>query len=183
MSDGPRKGRRLSKDEDALWRGVTRSITPLDRKRLKRASEAEEGDAAEPAKPSRIKSPPLSPALPVKRREAPAPTPLDRKLKQKLSRGTQDVDARLDLHGHTQAEAHARLLTFLRRSQEKGASIVLVITGKGMRGDGERGVLRRQVPLWLKLPEFSALVVSFGDAAPAHGGEGALYVRLRRRRG
>jgi DNA-nicking Smr family endonuclease len=85
------------------------------------------------------------------------------------------------LHGFTQHEAHAALLRFLRNAVERDAHLVLVITGKG-RG-GEIGVLRRQVPQWLGLPEFRALVVGFEDAAIAHGGEGALYVRLKRGRG
>jgi DNA-nicking Smr family endonuclease len=60
---------------------------------------------------------------------------------------------------------------------------VLVITGKGGRSDGARGVLRRQVPQWLGLPEFRAYVVGFEDAHVAHGGEGALYVRIRKNKG
>ena len=69
------------------------------------------------------------------------------------------------------------LLRFLHRAQSNGAKTVLVITGKGGRSDSGRGVLKRQVPMWLALPEFRALVVGFADAAIGHGGEGALYVR------
>ena len=72
------------------------------------------------------------------------------------------------------------LLRFLHRAQTNGAKTVLVITGKGGRSDSGRGVLKRQVPMWLALPEFRALVVGFADAAIGHGGEGALYVRVRR---
>ena len=88
----------------------------------------------------------------------------------------------IDLHGKTQREAHAALVRFLRRAQREGARFVLVITGKGVRGsaDGERGVLRRQVPLWLQLPELRAYVVGFEAAHVGHGGEGALYVRIRK---
>jgi DNA-nicking Smr family endonuclease len=91
----------------------------------------------------------------------------------------------------TQMQAHAELLRFLRRAQAGGAKTVLVVTGKGFgarsRGgeheaDRERGVLRRQVPMWLALPEFRLLVVGFDDAHAGHGGQGALYVRLRRAR-
>ena len=77
------------------------------------------------------------------------------------------------------------MLRFLQAAQRDGAKFVLVITGKGARAQdehGERGVLKRQVPLWLKLPEFRAYVVGFEDAHIGHGGEGALYVRLRRAR-
>ena len=119
-------------------------------------------------------------AKPVPKPKEPALAPLDRRAKQKLARGTQAIDARLDLHGRTQSEAHAALLRFLHRAQAKGAKTVLVITGKGGSRESERGVLKRQVPMWLALPEFRALVVGFADAAIGHGGEGALYVRVRR---
>jgi DNA-nicking Smr family endonuclease len=66
--------------------------------------------------------------------------------------------------------------------QANGAKFVIVVTGKGARGTGEQGVLRRQVPLWLRLPEFRNLVVGFETAHIGHGGEGALYVRVRRAR-
>jgi DNA-nicking Smr family endonuclease len=114
---------------------------------------------------------------------APPPlAPLGRRLKQRVARGKQAIDARLDLHGLTQSEAHAVLLRFLRNAQARDARLVLVITGKGVRGDGERGVLKRQVPHWLGLPEFRSLIVGFEDAHVAHGGEGALYLRVRRAR-
>lgn len=105
-------------------------------------------------------------------------------MKQRVARGKEAIDARIDLHGLTQAQAHATLLHFLRNAQARDARLVLVITGKGGRGDGERerGVLRRHVPQWLGLPEFRSFVVGFEDAHVAHGGEGALYVRVRRTR-
>jgi DNA-nicking Smr family endonuclease len=81
----------------------------------------------------------------------------------------------------TQAEAHGALAAFLGGAQRRGVSVALIITGKGGTS-GERGVLRRQVPLWLRLPEFRMFVVGFENAAAAHGGEGALYVRLRKLR-
>ena len=116
---------------------------------------------------------------------APGLAPLERRQKKRLARGTLPIEARLDLHGCTQHEAHAALLQFLRRAQGQGAAYVLVITGKGRAGhDGFReiGVLKRQVPLWLAMPEFRGFVVGFEDAHVGHGGEGALYVRLRRAR-
>ena len=104
-------------------------------------------------------------------------------MKQRVVRGKETIDGRLDLHGLTQSEAHAMLLRFLRSASARGARLVLVITGKGSGGgDGQRGVLRRHVPQWLGLPEFRATVVGFEDAHIAHGGEGALYVRVRRPR-
>jgi DNA-nicking Smr family endonuclease len=103
-----------------------------------------------------------------------------------VARGNEPIDARLDLHGYTQARAHAALLAFLQRAQRDGARVALVVTGKGSgRGDAsasERGVLKRQVPIWLALPEFRPFVLGFEAAHVGHGGEGALYVRLRRQR-
>jgi DNA-nicking Smr family endonuclease len=104
-----------------------------------------------------------------------------RRLRQRIARGTHAIDGRLDLHGMTQSAAHDALQRFLRAAQARGGRIVLVITGKGS-GDptGERGVLKRQVPLWLRLAEFRSLVVGFESAGIGHGGEGALYVSLRK---
>ena len=178
--------RKLSADERALWGRVTRSLAPLKRRRS--AADRGGADAPEPNTKA-VPSPRAEPS--VTRGPSPAPkpapglAPLDRRLKQRLARGTEPIDARLDLHGRTQGEAHAALLRFLRRAQADGAKFVLVITGKGARaGDawGERGVLKRQVPLWLRLPEFRPYVVGFEDAHIGHGGEGALYVRVRRAR-
>jgi len=120
------------------------------------------------------------------RKAAPQVEPIERRQKQRLARGMAAIDARLDLHGKTQAQAHAELLRFLRRAQSDGARFVLVITGKGSLAgsDGsERGVLKRQVPLWLRQPELRGYVSAIEQAHVVHGGEGALYVRLRRQRG
>jgi DNA-nicking Smr family endonuclease len=176
--------RRLSSDERSLWQDVTRSIAPLSRRRAADAEDAEpapprpltKGAAKHPLRTSLTPAPPV--ARPAPRQQ---PAPLGRKARRRLARGADTIDARLDLHGMTQARAHGALLGFLRRSQGKGAKVVLVITGKG-GGDGERGVLKRQVPMWLRLPEFHELVAGFEAAGIGHGGDGALYVRLRRAR-
>jgi len=115
---------------------------------------------------------------------APPLAPIGRRERSQLSRGRKEIDARLDLHGMTQTRAHGALLSFLQRAHSEGLTFVLVITGKGKIGaEAERGVLRRQVPQWLSLPEFRSLVVGFEEAHIGHGGEGALYVRVRRARG
>lgn len=172
--------RRLSDEEAALWSGYARSITPLPGSRSR-------PPPAEPQKraPSVVRPPSPAPKAPL---PEPAPlAPLGRRLKQRVARGREPIDARIDLHGMTQAQAHAALLRFLQRAKAEGARIVLVVTGKGGRGaerdrSVERGVLKRQVPIWLALPEFRLLVLGFEDAHVGHGGEGALYVRLRRAR-
>ncbi len=92
----------------------------------------------------------------------------------------------IDLHGMRQDEAHHALRAFLRREQARGCKLALVVTGKGAAGDAvfgeERGVLKRSVPHWLRLPDLRPLVVGFEEAQPRHGGSGALYIRLRRSR-
>jgi DNA-nicking Smr family endonuclease len=182
---GKRRRRELSAEEHALWRGVARSVRPL-RKHARREAEDAEPVAAAPARPpakaKAVKA--VASPRPARPTTPPPLAPLARREKQKLARGRVDIDARIDLHGMTQAEAHMRLVRFLRRVQSDGAKFVLVITGKGARAsDPDRGVLRRQVPLWLQLPDLRDAVVGFEEAHVAHGGEGALYVRLRKARG
>jgi DNA-nicking Smr family endonuclease len=188
--------RQLSDEDQALWAGFARSITPLrqSRKTAEPTAKTISHSAATPAvAPSNAKPHPIA------RRETPPAAspplaPLGRRLKQRVARGREPIDARIDLHGMTQRQAHAALLRFLHRAQADGAKTVLVVTGKGSGqgsgrlssigdhpGESERGVLRRQVPLWLALPEFRPLIVGFDDAHVGHGGQGALYVRLRRR--
>jgi len=175
--------RQLSAEERALWSGFTRSITPLHGERAMNEPSAARGEAAP------IEAPSAAIAEPPARKPSPPLAPLGRRLKQRVARGREPIDDRIDLHGKTQKEAHAALLRFLRQAQASGAKTVLVVTGKGAGrqsarherdGASERGVLRRQVPLWLSLPEFRSVVVGFEDAHVFHGGEGALYVRLRR---
>jgi DNA-nicking Smr family endonuclease len=190
--------RPLSDDEQALWDGFARAIKPLKPK-AKSAKTAVKLANKTATKPStelsagKIGAKPLArptAKIPSLSRPAAAPSPpplapLGRRLKQRVARGREPIDARIDLHGMTQHQAHGALLHFLHRAQADGVKTVLVVTGKGLRKSsdgGERGVLKRQVPLWLALPEFRPLVVGFDDAHVGHGGEGALYVRLRRPR-
>jgi DNA-nicking Smr family endonuclease len=178
-----RGGKRvLSYDERVLWSMITRSVAPLPGRTIEDEAEHDAPPAAAPPLRTRatvvaekIVAPPLKP-------KAPPLAPLGRRMRQRVVRGREAIDARFDLHGLTQAEAHAALSRFLHSASMRGARLVLIITGKGGRG-GEAGVLRRQVPLWLALPEFRDLVIGFEDAHVAHGAEGALYVRLRRQRG
>lgn len=105
--------------------------------------------------------------------------PFERPVKRKLSRGKLKLEARIDLHGMIQSEAHGMLLGFLIRAHERGLRHVLIITGKGS-SMGSEGALKRAVPLWFSKPEFRYLISSHEVAAQHHGGEGALYVRLSR---
>lgn len=169
-----------------LWDTVAKQVKPL----RKRAHTAPLAVAAVEAV---VVAPPILPKivapLPAKPAKHPAPpvpplVALGRRERSQLSRGRKEIDARLDLHGMTQERAFRALATFLQRASYDGFSFVLVITGKGRTTgpDSERGILRRQVPEWLGLPEFRALVVGFEEAHIGHGGAGALYVRVRRGR-
>jgi DNA-nicking Smr family endonuclease len=182
----PRRKRGLSEEERALWESVAKQTKPL-RKRPRAAkprdvAPAVETPVAKPAAPPK----PLSSAKihPTPKPDLPPPlAPLGRRERSQLSRGRKEIEARLDLHGMTQTRAHRALSGFLQRAHSEGLTFVLIITGKGKIGaESERGVLRRQVPQWLSLPEFRALVVGFEEAHIGHGGEGALYVRIRRSR-
>jgi DNA-nicking Smr family endonuclease len=184
LPPSPRRKRALSEEERALWDRVAKEIKPLRKKpragKTEAASaEAETTAAAKPETPPKSLPPAKIPR--ATRPIAPPLAPLGRRERVQLSRGRKELDARLDLHGMTQTRAHRALFGFLRRAHSDGLTFVLVITGKGRAGaDPERGVLRRQVPQWLNLPEFRSLVVGFEEAHIGHGGEGALYVRIRR---
>jgi DNA-nicking Smr family endonuclease len=181
--------RSLTADEEDLWSVVARSVRPLRPRALgkTRAGAVEEKNKAviaetpRPAKTGAAAEPKVATSS-QRPAGAPALSPIMRREKQKLVRGRAAIDARIDLHGMTQTEAHAALRSLLQRSQASGAKFVLVITGKGMPNAplNGRGVLRRQVPQWLALPEFRRYVAGFDVAHAGHGGEGALYVRLRK---
>jgi len=183
-----RRRRILSTEERLLWESVAKQAKPLRRKatasKIAAGNAGEAGASERPEKAPVVRTnPPSEPARPLARPpEPPALAQLGRRERAQLSRGKKPIQARLDLHGMTQARAHRALQAFLHRAHGEGLSFVLVITGKGSSRDAEseRGVLRRQVPLWLGLPEFRSLVVGFEEAHVGHGGEGALYVRIRR---
>ncbi len=187
MPPSPRRRRVLSAEERALWDSVARQATPLRKK--PRAAKPDAVAAAPPAAAAkRTRSepvaPPRQPAQVSRPPSTPPLAPLSRRDRSHLARGRIEIDARLDLHGMTQARAHRALLQFLHRANHEGLRFVLVVTGKGRSAgpEAERGVLRRQVPEWLGQPEFRALVVGFEEAHIGHGGAGALYVRVRRSR-
>jgi DNA-nicking Smr family endonuclease len=170
-----------------LWARVTKSARPLGKPK---PAAALEPPKRSPQRQVKEKTPPtqaltkLPPrATPIARGEA-----LDRETARKLERGRLPVEARLDLHGMRQPDAHAVLRRFLKAAQHKGYRHVLVITGKGSEPDprrsfyegDERGVLRQAVPHWLAAPDLAPVVVSYSEAPRRLGGEGALYVRLRK---
>jgi len=147
-------------------------------------------DSGRPSRASQQQPPTQKPAA------TPPVAPLARREARRIVRDPESIDARVDLHGMRQREAYPALKGFLRASQARGHRLVLVITGKGSARDtaradyehwettpfyeSERGVLRRLVPEWLAKPELRDVVAGVSPAHPRHGGEGALYVRLRR---
>ncbi|MEX0852108.1 MAG: Smr/MutS family protein [Bauldia sp.] len=175
------RGRRRTPTEEelGLWQKVTETVVPIGRSAPPAPPKPE--DEGRPAMATTTTTAAKRPAAP------PSPVVLDRRTTSRLARGAIAIDARIDLHGLTQAAAHRRLAGFLGEAQASGVRAALVITGRGRPGGAagsaeERGVLRRVVPLWLAAPEFRSLVAGFGVAAPIHGGAGAIYVRIRRRR-
>jgi len=171
----------LSDEDRILWNKVARSAIPLRGKALPvdpveapeplaspRKDMAAAADAAfPPAKPGAVEKPQQGPRA------------LDRPTRDKLAKGRLQIEARVDLHGMTQSEAHSLLLGFLHRAYAMGIRHVLIITGKGS-SMGSDGILRKAVPAWFATPPFKPLVGSYEAAARHHGGGGALYVRLRR---
>lgn len=198
------RGRKLS-DAD-LWRHVTRDVTPLQPSLARRHLETplslpevrreEARETAErppkglPKTARRIqpgpppKAPPLKPRPELLHGDV---RDLDRRSADRLKRGQLPIEARLDLHGLTQVEAQRALEAFLAAGVAAGRRCVLVITGKGglgrAPGGSEAGVLRRAVPQWLNLPHNRERVLAFSYALPKHGGNGALYLLLKRQRG
>jgi DNA-nicking Smr family endonuclease len=186
----PRRRRALTDDERTLWDSVAKQARPLRKSPSKKKADAEAVAASETPRAATPKAAPAKPvAVPaVKVKASPPPPPslatLTRRERGRIARGKKEIDARLDLHGKTLIQAHGILRRFLTRAQADGASLVLVITGKGRTtSEGrESGALRREVPEWLSMAEFRVLVSGFEEAHIGHGGEGALYVRVRRAR-
>jgi DNA-nicking Smr family endonuclease len=199
--EGRRRGRFPSKEELELWAKVTRRDEPLARmRRFAReiaASQASQAasPAAPPQKPAGVRPPlpPLArPSIEPKSKPAALPPPeqFDPRAAKRIARGQREIDARLDLHGMRQQDAHAALRRFLARCQAEGHRHVLIITGKGSSAEAaenrdfwtseERGVLRRLVPHWLSEPSMRVHVVSYTESSIKHGGSGALYVTIRK---
>ncbi len=179
--------------DDELWWQIAESITPLQNRRrvpsVKPPPKADEGEAAPPRKARLLPAPKQAPAHKPTLAELSHDrlVDLDKRTGQKLVRGKLPLEGRLDLHGMTQEQAHGRLARFIETSAEAGKRCVLVITGKGLKPrsdkkEGETGVLRQAVPRWLNGAALRPLVLAIRYAQAKDGGEGALYVLLKRRR-
>lgn len=184
--------RALSKAEKDLWTHVTKDITrsTIDDTTFVAALE----QLSDHNEPNKKRSPqiranltPSEPTSPLRPITPPSLTPgqtdmMDKRTARRLKRGQLGIDARLDLHGHVQATAHRALESFLERSFYEDHRTVLVITGKGNRGTGQVGVLKEAVPRWLNQMPIREWVTGFSYAAVKDGGDGALYIRIKRRR-
>lgn len=172
----------LSREDHALWAHVARSARPLPGRAHPEIEQ--EPPPRETAPAPKSGADPAHPARPPTHRALPPLVGIEKRLARSLARGHEPIERRIDLHGMRQAEAHRALLGFIHHAQAEGARVVLVITGKGGTDEERegRGVLRRMVPHWLAEPGLRRIVLGFDSAARGHGGEGALYVRLRKSR-
>ena len=196
--------RTLRPEEEQLWRDVARTIRPTSEvalARLRKPAPVPEATfvpapLADPKPPFAAfrlgeKSRPMRSAAYITPSPAQvlsqAPLQMDARKHAKMTKGKLDPEARIDLHGMTLAEAHPELIRFILNAQTAGLRLVLVITGKGKQGPDHgpipqrMGVLRHQVPLWLRQPPLGPAILQVTEAHLKHGGGGAYYVYLRRR--
>ncbi|KMK65401.1 Smr/MutS family protein [Puniceibacterium sp. IMCC21224] len=194
--------RRLRQDELDLWRQVARSaepfgqrdrFAPLGPKAIKPKANPEPAEVPTlPRFEIGQKTPNRSEtrALPQTsgQRLAAEKVAMDKKAHTRLKRGKLTPEGRIDLHGMTLDQAHPALIRFVLMSQTRGLRLVLIITGKGQREDPydpaprRRGVLKQQVPMWLRMPPVAQAVLQIEEAHIRHGGGGAYYIYLRRTR-
>jgi len=188
-----RRQRQPTPEELKLWHEAMRDAVPLERARPRpKAAPSVPPDPPAPG-PGPVSGavpappPPAKAAAQVARMPAlpdlePGNVPgLDRRTADRLRKGKVELRGRIDLHGMTQAQAHAALVSFILRCWNEDRRTVLVITGKGSVGEGG-GVLRRAVPRWLNEPPLRERIIGINEAAQRDGGVGALYVLLKRRR-
>lgn len=167
-------------EEVRLWAVVTSTVRPGPGRTPVVPPKDVEPEGAVKTKAKAAPGPhPFAPAAHRTKAKPPivAPGDIEPGRKRRLIRERDPIDLRLDLHGFDQDRARAVLTGFLLRAQDEGVRAVLVITGKGYQGDG---VLRRRVPEWLADPPLRAVVAGVSEAGRRHGGEGALYVALKR---
>ena len=179
--------RRVTPDELELWRHVAQTVRPIKSRR--RSAPSKEDASSTPAPKAKSGKPTARPPAAEASTE-PAPAKphalthglshgIDRRQAARFRKGKLTIEGKIDLHGRTQQDAHDDLLAFLKRAHGAGKRNLLVVTGKGMT-TSKIGILRQAVPRWLNEPAFRSLVLAFDYAEPQHGGEGALYVLMKR---
>ncbi len=167
--------RAVKPEERSLWHEAMRGVRRFVAAKPEEAIETSLGPvAAKPSGPvSKTRSPPLAPV-----RSVALPRFLDTETCRRLKHRTGKIEARLDLHGLTETAAHAALAGFIEDCAAANRHVVLIITGKGRLG---RGILRRNLPLWLEAPGLRPHVAAIQPAFDHDGGDGALYVQMRRK--
>lgn len=178
-------------DDDALWKAVTKDVKPIKRAPSARAKadaakesaqqKPKKAGAMAPAGPVAAVGPKTPPSLPQRELSHGQAAGLDKRTMDRLRRGQLPIEAEIDLHGHTQEEAHHVLNAFIAGHAAAGRRCVRVITGKGSFRQGG-GVLKTAVPRWLNESPLQDSILAFTHARRDDGGEGALYVLLRRKR-
>lgn len=188
--------KQTGQDDSMLWAEVAKTITPANREDVLFSDPSAKAKPKKPSK-SEAKKPvvsgggvPLKPAIKTKTTVEVRPADLrssvpvmragiDNASARRLTKGTFEIDERLDLHGKTEVQAHKALLQFVQQASRSGARTLLIITGKG---SGGQGILRRRVPEWLKDYPLKPHILAISQASGKDGGGGALYIRLRRSR-
>jgi DNA-nicking Smr family endonuclease len=208
-ADGPDEG----DDGERLWKKIAEGVKPLKETKHKRHAPPApaEGEPARAAPRSRAQAEGAAsgpaPRLTFKSaaiKEGPPPlvpgqlAGLDRRSGEKLRKGQMPVEAKLDLHGMTQEGAHASVARFIEAQHAAGARCVLIVTGKGGKSadpfqpkavpgrftfSAGRGILKEALPRWLNEPRLRSHIIAVQPASRAHGGDGAVYVLLKRKRG
>ena len=196
-----RRKKGLTPDDRDLWARVAKTATPLNSRPAKIETPPKEifdkpkpKTTAKPIEPfqlgakakSGLRGHVLTPS--ISESVAKDPLRMDHRTHGKMLRGKLKPEARIDLHGMTVAEAHPALTSFIFEAHERGLRLVLVITGKGKdrADDGpmpvRRGVLKHNVPTWLKAPPLGRMVLNVRESHLRHGGSGAYYVYLKKSR-
>ena len=180
--------RPLKPEEVWIWSHVAATVHPLPGRTTPPLHPAPEGAGQARGTRAGTGKPPAAPdraGLPTRAATRPVSSPkgsddkdIEPRRKHRIVKEREEIGARIDLHGMDQDRARAALEGFLRRAWDEGYRAVLVITGKGFMGDG---VLKRRTPEWLAAPHLAAIVAGISEAHRRHGGEGALYVALKRK--
>ena len=185
--------RPLAPEDAKLWSLVTATVRPIGERKLNVTDpKSPVCQAAEPKPPMKTSRRPAKQAVYARPEATPSPPPpplkapaaklslpedIEPRRRRRISRSREPIGARLDLHGMDQPKAEAAVFNFVRRAHEAGMRAILIITGKGTLGDG---ILRRRTPEWLSDPSIRPLIAGFSFADRHHGGDGALYVALKR---
>lgn len=179
MSEQDKDLRKNNTSEDEmLWQEVVEDVTPL------KARQREPEPSQEHVIQQRKRQAPVITAVTippgyVQYLEEGDMSRVDGAIAQKLKSGTYPLDATLDLHGRTQDEAFEDLKYFIKAAYSLGKRCILVITGKGIGGNG---ILHSQFPKWLNISGISEFVLAYNHAIQKHGGTGAFYVLLKKNR-